>query len=645
MKKIIFIILILFSFNCFSQQKIYFYLELSNLSEAPVVTDNIDGTKTLVTNKSEVNQILKKYLIYEFRQSCTHCKSNKLKNTFEVECNNIQLMYDLRNGFPLIFVNSEQYTAPEILYTPNDYNLTSIPFGFGSSFEKKTLNLIGAENAWDITHGSSNVIIGINEYGINVNHEELLGKVLNPLPSCNYHPTWVAGIAAGSNDNGIGVTSIGFNCRLAQGSITDIINNGGKVINMSWGSPFIPSRPNEVPNITFQNQVNDLSDNSDIVFVAAAGNGKDGNVSAGFLTSNGLAINVENYASQRHYPASNKNVISVSTVGNWDAPNSTAIPFDNWIDIHKIKKPAGSVYNGTYPPVSVTEPEVFHQHNDSVDIVVPAYRLPIAGSPDPAQCSQTNQYFDSATWGGISGTSNSAPIVSGTIGLMFSVNYCLKPKEVESILKLTAVNIENIPENLPFYGRLGGGRLDAFRAVEMANEMAKPFGTVNVIDRILYRNWFYKLETAPFQIKMSNNLVTDGAKIKFFARNNIEILSGDYKPDIGYMDLQINPILSLNCASPTNIRSKESTTVIENTVNGKVKIYPNPNNGTFTISVGLKEVKDLKIEVFDIFGKSVFKTTTNLIDTIITTQDISSGIYLIKLTSNDINEVLKFIKE
>lgn len=245
----------------------------------------------------------------------------------------------------------------------------------------------------------------------------------------------------------------------------------------------------------------------------------------------------------------------------------------------------------------------------------------------------------------ISGTSFSAPIVTGTVGLMFSVNYCLKPKEIETILKLTATNIEDIPENLPYKGKLGGGSLNAFKAVEMANEMAKPFGTVNVNDRILYRNWFYKLETAPFEIKMSNNIVTDGAKIKFIAKDNIEITSGDYKPDIGYMDLQINPSLSLNCSIPSSKFNTETKSISKIQNPTEVKLYPNPNTGVFTVSVSQKDVKDLNIELFDVFGKSVFKTISNCVNTEINIQNLANGVYLVKLNSIEINEVLKLIKK
>lgn len=43
---------------------------------------------------------------------------------------------------------------------------------------------------------------------------------------------------------------------------------------------------------------------------------------------------------------------------------------------------------------------------------------------------------------------------------------------------------------LQYYGKLGAGKSDAY-------------GTVEVKDRLFYCNWFYKLVTALFEIKMT----------------------------------------------------------------------------------------------------------------------------------------------
>jgi subtilisin family serine protease len=642
MKKILVLSFLIFSIIGFAQQNSHFYVEFSDLILAPSVNSKKDGTLSLTSNDNQIDDIYKKYIIYKFERIAPNAISENLQKTYLVECNNIQLMNDLRINFPSIYVIVENIEKPidgGILYTPNDYTL--LEQSLGSIYEQSYLNAINAKGAWDITHGSPNVKIGIADTGFHLSHEELINKnavivgTNNDNYPSNFHGTDVTGLAAGDTNNNKGISSIGFNSgvvvKVGTGYVpnfTGLVDNGAKVVNGSWYTTITEN--GGTPSLTDQNLINDYT-NQNVVVVVAAGNGPG----SGWAPS---VVNAENYSKRYYYPASYKNVISVSTVGNKNIPNSTITPFDNWLNVHKIKTPPNSYYSGTSTLISETE--IFNQHNDSVDIVVPSYRLPLIGA------WSNNEYWAFEENGTFAGTSFSAPIVSGTVGLMFAVNYCLKPKEVESILKLTATNIEDIPENLPYKGKLGGGSLNAFRAVEMANEMAKPFGTVNVIDRILYRNWFYKLETAPFEIKMSNNNISNGAKIKFFAKDNIEILSGDYKPDIGYVDLQINTSLSLNCSIPSSNKFNNEgsfKTKIQNST--EVKLYPNPNTGVFTVSVSQKDVKDLNIELFDIFGKSVFKTISNNANTEIDIQNIANGVYLVKLTSPKINEVLKLIKK
>lgn len=644
MKKYIFQIVFLLSVaGSFAQQKYNFYLELSDLRYTPTVTVNADNTIKLTTGNTAIDNIYKKYTIYSFTRCTPNALSLSLQKTFTIECSDIQLMNDLRNGFPSIYVMVEQYVIPPdggALYTPNDY---SIQYNIDPTFEQKYLDMINAKGAWDITHGSNDIKIGIADDGFDVTHEELVNKNITsygtippyiPGSSAGGHGTFVAGLAAGDTDNGKGLSSIGFNSGLilARGySTSNLVNlgtSGARVVNASFG--YVGSANGGALSPVEQNHMNDLY-NQNVVVVAAAGNG----TRSGGPLSSGVAVNAENYSKRYYYPASYKNVISVSTVGNWNEPYTTVNAFDNWKDIHKMKTPAGSHYNGI--TTLVTETEIFNEHNDSVDIVVPAYRLPYIGVGIP------NYYYTNDD-GNLTGTSFSSPIVCGAIALMFSVNDCLKPKEVESILKLTAVNIEDMPENLPYKGRLGAGSLDAYKAVNMANQMALPQGTVNVTDRILYR-WFYKLETAPYEIKMSNNKVTDKAKIIFKANNNIEILSGDYNPTNpeGYIILEINSTQQSCQGSVARIAPK--STGLESLLSKQSKLFPNPNKGIFTIMLSDTTSKDISVDVFDIVGKLVHSSKANEPQFDINVSNLPSGMYFAKISSNSYNETLKFIKE
>ncbi len=634
---VLFTCLLISSF-AFCNPRFNFYIEFSDFSNVPTVINNNDGTINLTTTNNDINIIYSNYDIYSFEQIAPFAINLNLQKTYSIECNDIQLMYDLKNNFPSIYLKVEQYSAPQPLFTPNDFVLNSP--AVGTFCDARYLDRINAREAWDITHGSPNMIIGIIEAGLNINHEELANKVIFSTGFNSSHGSAVAGLAAGDTNNGVGYSSIGFDCKMAQGSIAQTVNAGARILNLSYGFGYIPhkSSPINYPYQTEQDLFNDLN-NQDIVVIAAAGNGVEGNTSPYTLLNNGLALNAENFSSTRHYPASYKNVISVSTVGNWEQAYTTALPYDNWIDVHKVRKPQGLFYYGTNIPV--TETEIFHQHNDSVDIVVPSYRVPRVGS-------QTfNTYWDSHDTGLWSGTSLSAPIVCGTVGLMLSENNCLRAKEVESVLKLTAVNIENLYDNNIFYGRLGAGRLDAYEAVKMAHEMNQPIGTVKVSDRILYR-WFYVLENSPYKIEMQNNLVTDGAKIKFTARNNIDVLSGDYKPSSeGYVLLNVVNDDYSSCQLQ-NLNTKNSSINKDKNINNsnlETILYPNPNDGRFSLNFNFEPTSQVNISVYDISGKEVFNDSTSSKIHILDLKKLTSGIYYVKISSNELNQTLKFIKK
>src|SRR5438876_1037250 len=119
-----------------------------------------------------------------------------------------------------------------------------------------------AEQAWDLSTGSSQVVVGILDTGIDPAQPDLRGKLVagydyvnnDQDPSDdNGHGTAVAGIVAADSDNGIGVAGYCWACRLmpvkvlgadgtgfvsglAQG-IVWAADHGARVINASLGSP------------------------------------------------------------------------------------------------------------------------------------------------------------------------------------------------------------------------------------------------------------------------------------------------------------------------------------------------------------------------------------------------------------------------
>ena len=119
-----------------------------------------------------------------------------------------------------------------------------------------------AEQAWDVSTGSSQVVVGILDTGVDPSQPDLRGKLVagydyvnnDQDPSDdNGHGTAVAGVVAASSDNGIGVAGYCWACRLmpvkvlgadgtgyASGLAQGIIwatDHGARVINASLGSP------------------------------------------------------------------------------------------------------------------------------------------------------------------------------------------------------------------------------------------------------------------------------------------------------------------------------------------------------------------------------------------------------------------------
>ena len=96
-------------------------------------------------------------------------------------------------------------------------------------------------------------------------------------------------------------------------------------------------------------------------------------------------------------------------------------------------------------------------------------------------------------------TSNATPFVTGTIGLMLSLNPCLPIDEVETILKFTATNIDDIEANQPYKGYYGAGTLHTGRAVKMVYDLYTKTETAT-IENQKFTRWNFKLTSLSLEI-------------------------------------------------------------------------------------------------------------------------------------------------
>lgn len=198
-------------------------------------------------------------------------------------------------------VYAEPHFIPVTTYTPNDPQAT--PAG------QYHLGRISAYNAWNISKGDTNVIIGITDTGTELTHSDLQGNIkynyVDPINGIDddgdgyvdnfngwdlgmndNNPTWegsshgvhVCGIAAATTDNNNGIAGVGFKCKFLPVKIADATgaliaayegikyaaDHGCKVINCSWGGAGGGSYGQDVCAYA--------SVNKDAVVIAAAGN-------------------------------------------------------------------------------------------------------------------------------------------------------------------------------------------------------------------------------------------------------------------------------------------------------------------------------------------------------------------------------------
>ncbi len=99
-----------------------------------------------------------------------------------------------------------------------------------------------------------------------------------------------------------------------------------------------------------------------------------------------------------------------------------------------------------------------------------------------------------------------------------------------------------------------------------------------------------------------------------------------------------------NTATAT-IQVNACTGVVENTLENGFNVYPNPNNGEFTISFNAN-VGNVKMEILDIQGRVVYSVLESNVQIGFTKQvsmnEISNGVYMIRVTSNEGQRMIKF---
>ncbi|MEF3078171.1 zinc-dependent metalloprotease [Winogradskyella poriferorum] len=79
-----------------------------------------------------------------------------------------------------------------------------------------------------------------------------------------------------------------------------------------------------------------------------------------------------------------------------------------------------------------------------------------------------------------------------------------------------------------------------------------------------------------------------------------------------------------------------------------LSVYPNPNNGTFSIGFNPRSGEDINVEVYDIRGRAIFTKTfnsTNRFDEVIRLSNAQSGVYLLNIFDGSYKVTKKIVVE
>jgi hypothetical protein len=130
---------------------------------------------------------------------------------------------------------------------------------------------------------------------------------------------------------------------------------------------------------------------------------------------------------------------------------------------------------------------------------------------------------------------------------MFSLYPCLPAEEVESIIKLTSTNIDDVEPNKPYAGMYGAGMLNTGRAVKMVFDMFAEKGPA-IIENQRFSRWNFKL-TAISEVLIQNQKFTEDARLDLTSKKRITISENTVlKPGaLGKIHLKIDPSLEKEC--------------------------------------------------------------------------------------------------
>lgn len=506
------IIILLFFFGSMTaQEDAWFYIRAKDSLFSPLFVS--EGTYlSYQGNDAKLKKILSNYQVKAFKKTFRGAKKENLKKTFFVIANSDKLLDNLLSDAKHLFEYGEIIDSEDKkIFEPNDYGLTStIGENKGLQANLDYYDFLEVPRAWYYTTGSPKTKIGISDGTVDTLSLDFKDKVtvFRKSSYSNGHGSGVASIAAGQGDNAFGVPGICYDCdiyttsygqfkNLAQ--LMELSKAGARVINCSWvGRKYYE---------TAQTAIDEMFENGTII-VAGSGN-------KGFKATNGTVL---------YYPASYDKVISVSSgMYKYEQPK------DN-LNISKNNNYYGENIRGylsrtvgfkdnNLNGATFSHAESTGTLNLEVDLLAPTVGV--------FRYSKFLSDGDENAYLTYQATSTSTPFVTGTIGLMVSLNPCLPTKMIEPILKLTSYAIDDIGDNYNYKNLYGAGIVNTGRSVEMVYKLFTPSEEVT-FENHGFTRWKFPVEVLSEKVTLQNISFTEAAELNLTARNQIVLKPGTH---------------------------------------------------------------------------------------------------------------------
>ncbi len=400
------------------------------------------------SSNAMLNQIFSDYQVYTYKKALPFAKNPVLLQIHEIHCDCVidSLISAIRTAFTEEEI--KEFSKFELedegieVYSPEDY--------FWQLTEQNPdqhlwhLKNTACDDAWDITRGDPNIKLGIIDRPFDVSHPDLATKIFphfDPHDSfsftcgnANTHGTQVASCIAAETTE-IGDTpqghlaSAGFNCMMVgyrspplrstflQKALHASAVMGVKTITSCAGGSALSCSP--IPVMDEDLIVREILDNGTAI-IMPAGNG--------FLSNGHHCYDAQTETFSPFYPmhpSYDDRIIIVTSTDRYD-----------W------HAPQGG------------NPDGVHARFPEVDLCSPGYGILLANNTD---CGA-----NSIPYANNSGTSFATPIVAGIAGLVYSVNECIAPQDLEHLLKSTT---DPVIDATSFQGLIGTGRVNAYKAV------------------------------------------------------------------------------------------------------------------------------------------------------------------------------------